>query len=505
MLYKIQNNYQDNIENFLPINYKYKKRNKENLTETLIRSETLKPFNEQQKALILEGQKHYYIGVETPRNLILDALKCIPEDILNSMRSNNSAHVTLLPPNEKLHPSRPISAEGYCQIEFNEITLSKSGNVNLRGTKNNSYSTLTKTLADAYQTKQTSRAPHCVIGYLPKEFVEKLFNNPEPFRLTPDNSREQPLLSITLDEPLKLGIYIPDERPMEQRLLAMAYGETVLYAKKPLTRDLEREERFSERKKEVTKLQQQTLQELSANKVVKCPHYSDPVQFNAAALKLAMDGDNDVGRVPLTFSMKAPTLSEGKAMWSAFRNQVATTLVGYGYNDSYVSLLGSGTTGYSGNPDKPLKAWTPNSDVDCAIFSPKLAAEHYKKIGLVNTKISAKGKYSVFKNKGNKPLHKIGFYETPVGKELEKLSLEWTKKLFGQPGTQKPEIPGHPVEIIAPDEIDFKLNIEGRPFDIRSSAITFFSLDYKDKDAGHPAQRRINGLRTAPLWSHGFR
>jgi len=475
------------------------------MTMTMDREDTLRPLSErnvspiilssssiveveQVPAQVLEGQPgQFYIGVNTPKSIVKQAQswagRLIPPE--GKVLLEKHPHTTLAPPNPKLHPSKPLeSMDTTLDLEFNEFTITPRGNINLLGKNTRSYTAFTREIAAAHGGEATTRAPHSVIGRITNpEVVRAMFENPEAYGFKYDQSRN--ILVRKIREPQTFEVVANGTRPVEQRLLATAHGQGVAL-KKPLERNPELEQRFIERQETISKVQVELIATLGRGRIFTCPEYRDPVHFNYIAIQIAVHGDPKYGRVPLTFTLakvilgKEPTerdIREGLAMWGQFREDVSNELVRYGYTDADVSLLGSATTGFSGNPTKPLKAWTPNSDVDCAIFSTRLAGDFLSRGGMVNEKIQMMGKLSVFKNAvpTDEPVY-IGFHDLPVGRAFAQLQEVWTTRIFGEPGTPKPQIGTRSVEIIQPDEVDFKLNIGDRPF--RGNAITFHAADH---------------------------
>lgn len=475
------------------------------MTMTMDREDTLRPLSErdvspiilssssieeveQVPAQVLEGQPgQYYIGVNTPKSIVKQAQswagRLIPRE--GRVLLEKHPHTTLAPPNPKLDPSEPLQRmDANLDLAFNEFTISTVGNITLRGEPTRAYVEYTQEIAAAHGGEATDRAPHSVIGRITNpEVVRAMFEDPEAYGFKYDESRN--ILVRKIRDPQTFEVVANGTQPVEQRLLATAHGHGVAL-KKPLKRDPELEQRFIERQETISKVQVELIATLGEGRIFRCPEYRDPVHFNYVAIQIAVEGHPKYGRVPLTFTLaavilgKEPTerdIRKGLAMWGQFREDVSNTLVRHGYTDADVSLLGSATTGFSGNPTKPLKAWTPNSDVDCAIFSTRLAGDFLEARGMVNEKIQMMGKLSVFKNAvpSEEDVY-IGFHDLPVGKAFAQLQAVWTTRIFGPPGTEKPQIGTRSVEIIQADEVDFKLNIGDRPF--RGNAITFHAADH---------------------------
>ena len=110
-----------------------------------------------------------------------------------------------------------------------------------------------------------------------------------------------------------------------------------------------------------------------------------------------------------------------------------------------VQQLGSGTTGYRGNPNKEFGPWRPSADVDFAIFSDQALVQASRAGVPVNPKITQGGRYTVFKND-----RKLGgFHATPLGADLHRLAEAWNLRIFGRSDYEG---------------FDFKLNLISKPF-----------------------------------------
>ena len=156
-------------------------------------------------------------------------------------------------------------------------------------------------------------------------------------------------------------------------------------------------------------------------------------------LELAMEGDVDGVRVPLTF--------RDRAEFEEFQRDLRDALKRGGVHDAVVQQVGSATTGFKGNPTKPFGPWRPDSDTDLAVFSQDARKQAMANNSPVNPKIVQNGNYTVFKNeiKGTDQ----GFYKTPVGRELEALAVKWNIRVYGDASA---------------DGFDFKLNTTTKPF-----------------------------------------
>ncbi|GEM_PF-448490 len=154
-------------------------------------------------------------------------------------------------------------------------------------------------------------------------------------------------------------------------------------------------------------------------------------------LRMANEGLPGGDRIPLNF----PSIE----LYRQFQAELTACLVAGGIPDATVIQIGSGTTGWKGNPTKKLPdgsvpRWSPTSDIDFAVFSDEGVAQAKEYDCAFNEK------YGVFKNgagEGN------GFYDTPAGHKLKILALRWTIILYGDANA---------------DGLDFKLNPTNVPF-----------------------------------------
>jgi len=164
-----------------------------------------------------------------------------------------------------------------------------------------------------------------------------------------------------------------------------------------------------------------------------------PAGVSKERLRLAVEGDPLTGqRVPLTF--------KDAAQLSEFQADLTSVLSAQGIDDATIQQLGSGTTGWRGNPNKEIAAWKPTSDTDFAIFSDQALTQAREHGVPVNQKITQGGRYTVLKND---VLGGDGFYDTPVGKELEALARKWNKIIYGDEDAEG---------------FDFKMNLSNKPF-----------------------------------------
>lgn len=170
-------------------------------------------------------------------------------------------------------------------------------------------------------------------------------------------------------------------------------------------------------------------------------------------LELAVRGDPVTGqRVPLNFCVENGVLSTDLAraqrLFEEFQAEVAAVFEKHGIHDAVVVQLGSGTTGWSSSPGKVGKPWSPKSDVDFAIFSDDALIQAQAVGGQINPKTTVAGRYTTLRNgveDGG------GFYDTPLGRDLQELARRWDRRIYKDPDLE--------------EGFDFKLNLDSdRPF-----------------------------------------
>jgi RHS repeat-associated protein len=172
--------------------------------------------------------------------------------------------------------------------------------------------------------------------------------------------------------------------------------------------------------------------------------------LDKSRVEQAFKGDPNHGgeRLPLPF--------KDWDEYDAFRKDVDDALRRGGVDDAVVQQVGSGTTGWAGNPKKFLevdgkptdypKPWSNKSDTDFAVFSEKGMAQAYEVNTPVNKKVVLNDEYAVFKNGVSRGR---GINDTPVGQELDKVAKKWNEKVYGDPNV---------------DGFDFKLNTTPNEF-----------------------------------------
>ncbi len=233
---------------------------------------------------------------------------------------------------------------------------------------------------------------------------------------------------------------------------------------------------YKERKKIVAAL----YEKAKAN-----PDMELPGGITFEQLELAVKGGKDGVRVPLTFSVNKGALGHdveaARKLFDEFQAELKAVFAKHGITDAVVVQLGSGTTGWSTAPgkyeapdgtmkDKVGKPWKPTSDTDFAIFSDQALVQAMEKGAIINPKNKQAGLFTTVKNRGEKP-GEMGFADTPLGADLDKLAKEWDLKIYGKP---------------VKDGFDFKLNLDSSaPF---KSAVPVLQLANPQAIPVHPAK-----------------
>jgi hypothetical protein len=395
---------------------------------------------------ILEGKGMYYVGIITPDKLVkrsgeqvIRQLKIQPKMLIPPTQS----HTTLVPPTpnikletsfKELSTTQPALADLKLSIQYDTVSISKQGNVNLKG-HSEKYEETSQKLAKAVGAEANTRGIHSKIGMLPKDYVVKLFEDPASYGLT---LGEDGRLYLKLETPLSMDVEIHnDPFPPQQQILMMQLKAGGIEPEKALQSKLE----FQQRKSNVELHQKEVIK-----KGDQFTFKGNPIPYKARHLVLATKGKAKVGRIPLTFSSQR----DGVQLWTQFNQEVQDLFKSFGIKDAKVQILGSTIHGFTRNPTKELKPWRPDSDADLAIFSRTLAEQCAKENILVNPKIKMFGKYTVFKNEADAEHPGKGFHDLEIGKALAKLQEKWSLLLFGE------EYP--------PDHVDFKMNISSVPF-----------------------------------------
>ncbi|KYF92839.1 hypothetical protein BE17_26580, partial [Sorangium cellulosum] len=140
-------------------------------------------------------------------------------------------------------------------------------------------------------------------------------------------------------------------------------------------------------------------------------------------LKLAVEGDTDGQRVPLTY--------KDRAQFDRLQSDIRNVFESEGVTDATVQQLGSATDGFKGNPDKPFGFWSPKSDTDFAIHSDQALVQAQQAGAPYNAK------YGIFKNgeapSALNPEGKPGLANTSLGSKLNALAERWNVEIYGEP------------------------------------------------------------------------
>lgn len=169
--------------------------------------------------------------------------------------------------------------------------------------------------------------------------------------------------------------------------------------------------------------------------------------------------------IPLTYHTAVGRIDPetGKPFESAeeafatLQSDIRTALAKAGVTDATVQQIGSGTTGWRGNPGtpkepKPIAPWNPEKDTDFAVFSKQaqyqLLEESKQRGQAPAVNIPRDGKFTVFKNAPENG----GFYATPAGQALHEVAVKWNKIVYDNADPKFDK------------GFDFKLNIPTKPF-----------------------------------------
>ncbi|AUX27742.1 uncharacterized protein SOCEGT47_083400 [Sorangium cellulosum] len=140
-------------------------------------------------------------------------------------------------------------------------------------------------------------------------------------------------------------------------------------------------------------------------------------------LRMAVEGDADGQRVPLTY--------RDRAQFDRLQSDVRRVFESEGITDATVQQLGSATNGFKGNPDKPFGVWSPKSDTDFAIFSDQALVQAQQAGAPYNAR------YGIFKNgeapSALNPEGRPGLSNTSLGSKLNALAERWNVEIYGEP------------------------------------------------------------------------
>lgn len=191
-----------------------------------------------------------------------------------------------------------------------------------------------------------------------------------------------------------------------------------------------------------------------------------PSGVSAERLRLAVEGNSEGDRVPLTYKGKSGDVNDlagATEQMREFQGGIAGIADRNGITDMQVVQVGSGTTGWKNNPMKLLRhyglggsdkqwfkrgAWNPESDTDLAVFSDQA------KVGAMQVNNPINADYGIFKT--GSPDGKPGFSHTDLGRDLYRYGKAWDQRAYDPKTLAKPENQD--------GLFDFKLNISNDPF-----------------------------------------
>ena len=186
-------------------------------------------------------------------------------------------------------------------------------------------------------------------------------------------------------------------------------------------------------------------------------------------------------------SIEMATIQNPELIVQAFQRDLRRVFGSF--DDVVVQQVGSGVTGFSRNPDKPVKPCdTVSADIDLAVKSRQIIEHLEREEGMthisVNRKIKLANKYTVIAN-SPKAENEIGLGDTLLGKQIKELSQTWSALLAGQSPEDNERDP----------VVDFKLNIAPNPF---QEASTLLDMRKVRPPAAHD---RIDDLKGKPTWT----
>ncbi len=396
---------------------------------------------------VLKGKDSYYVGAIVPKGLhelgitALNSSKALEED---EFFKALQPHITFIPPSSHINPSislkklKLLKGLQPLEITYDTICLRESGHVILKG-YSCGYEALKRKLAQSLNVEPNTRDVHVTLGRTKLDANGKIHKAPAVFGFI---RGEDGLLYKKLKVAIKQTISLPvDDYPIEQRKLNAEY-----IPKKIPKYELVREKTLFEERKQLVIALQNSVKTAHRENTGRADKEKAKLPFPIEKLELALQGVDDIGRIPLTFSMS----ENGEQKWLDFCEEAKAIFTKYGLSDIVVQILGSSVHGFTRNPTRDVKAWSESSDIDLATFSEQLCDYCLREGVQVNHNITLMGKYTVFKN--NKDLERpgIGFHETPLGKEIAAHLKKWAHILFGLKASD--------------DALNLKINIQKRPF-----------------------------------------
>lgn len=183
-------------------------------------------------------------------------------------------------------------------------------------------------------------------------------------------------------------------------------------------------------------------------------------QKAVAALRLAWEKG-----IPLTYHVAVGKLNpatgkpfaSAEEAFAALQADLQVAFAKAGITDATVQQIGSGTTGWRGNPGTPKKPkeiapWNPGKDTDFAVFSKQAQfqlLELSKQRGQAPAvNVPRDGKFTIFKSAAGEG----GFYDTAAGRALHEVAIKWNEIIYN---VTDPKFDAG---------FDFKLNVPTTPF-----------------------------------------
>ena len=442
--------------------------------------------------------KTNYIAAQFPDTFSADLVNEISNALEVEITPVANPHLTLIPPAKEITPQTTtqnvFKVLNHSTLTFKRAIISKNGGLLLVPEDTTSARELVKQL-NAVATKQhlphQERELHILLGRIPQNQVLDL-SNPRIFHHQGSN----PLFvfDVRLDHPLSLNLSLTEEGNL------IAEQITPLLEELPASdragnKELESStNRFKERVKNVDTIADRFIEKghLTTRDYATlpydytqegiAPYREDPIHFTPAMLNKARDEhlplsyqmvpaaqisalEKHVGAGLITntveveevdsngviTSIKMAVIDNPEVVVQAFTRDLQHVFKDF--DDVVVQQVGSGVTGFSRNPNKPLKPCdTTRADIDLAVKSKQVLEYLDRTTGVanisVNHKVTLSNKYTVLSN-SPKNAGTIGFAQTELGQRVAKLSETWSQLLAGQSAK---ECALDPI-------VDFKLNI----------------------------------------------
>jgi len=478
--------------------------------------------------------KHDYVAAqfsEAAKNILLSEISA---NLHQQVVPVESAHLTLIPPSDKIDIKQTtrqlLQHLDHSTLIFKRVVITRGGAVLLIPEETTSAKVLKKQLtkiADANGLPQQSRDLHVLLGHV----NPSILNRQDSHELVPypgDHRFFQ--YSLPLIQPFSVKLSLTSEGNLISEQLTARLQKVPSAENTDEGQLTEATLCFEERAANVemladTFLRTGTLseadyQELSYDHVrPNTPAYkNNPIYFSAEMLRKAREE-----KIPLSFQMvplnqidavngvvgqelkfdhvvvdypqtdgsttrlSMAVIHNAELVLQAFQRDLHRVFGGF--DDVVVQQVGSGVTGFSRNPDKPIKPCdTISADIDLAVKSRQIIEHLEREEGMknisINRKIKLANKYTVIAN-SPKADNEIGFGDTDLGRQIQMLSRKWSFLLAAQ----------SPKDNELDPVVDFKLNIAPRPFQEASTLLDMRSV------RPPTAQDRIDDLKGKPNWT----